>query len=45
MKGALGQFKVDKQTGELLTVATPEGFAQLTRLPHGIKTAPKKNPE
>ncbi|CAL4212627.1 unnamed protein product, partial [Meganyctiphanes norvegica] len=38
---AFNQIVVDTNTGELLTVATPEGYAQPTRLPFGIKTAPK----
>ncbi|CAL4219676.1 unnamed protein product, partial [Meganyctiphanes norvegica] len=41
MEGAFNQIVVDTNTGELLTVATPEGYAQPTRLPFGIKTAPK----
>ena len=41
MSGAFNQIAVDTETGELLTVATPEGYAQPTRLPFGIKTAPK----
>ena len=40
-KGAFGQIEVDTEAGELLTIATPEGYAQPTRLPFGIKTAPK----
>ena len=41
MKGAFGQISLDEETADLLTVATPEGYAQPTRLPFGIKTAPK----
>ena len=41
MSGAFNQIELEKVTAELLTVATPEGYAQPTRLPFGIKTAPK----
>ena len=41
MKGAFGQIFLDTETADLLTVATPEGYAQPTHLPFGIKTAPK----
>ena len=41
MSGAFGQIENELETAELLTIATPDGYAQPTRLPFGIKTAPK----
>ena len=40
VKGAYKQIKVGVG-GELLTLTTPEGFKQPTRLQYGVKTAPK----
>ena len=41
MSMAFTQIVMDPISGEWLTVATPEGYAQPTRLPFGMKTAPK----
>ena len=41
MSGAFNQFVLHPETATLLTVVTPEGYARPTRLPFGIKTAPK----
>ena len=41
LKSAFGQVKVDPVMDKLLTVVTPEGFAQPTRMPFGVKTVPK----
>uniref|UniRef100_A0A5S6QHL3 Reverse transcriptase domain-containing protein n=1 Tax=Trichuris muris TaxID=70415 RepID=A0A5S6QHL3_TRIMR len=37
---AYQQLKVDEQTAELLTLNTPKGLLQMTRLPFGIDVAP-----
>ena len=40
MSGAYNQMELDPETASLMTVVTPEGYAEPTRLPYGIKTAP-----
>ena len=41
MSGAFNQIALHPETATLLTVVTPEGYAEPTRLPFGVKTAPK----
>ncbi|CAL4123740.1 unnamed protein product [Meganyctiphanes norvegica] len=40
MSGAYEQMALAPETAYLMTVVTPEGYAQPTRLPYGIKTGP-----
>ena len=40
MSGAYEQIALHPKSAYLLTVVTPEGYAEPTRLPYGVKTAP-----
>ena len=39
--GAYKQVKVGEESGKILVLTTPIGFLQPTRMPQGVKTAPK----
>ena len=40
LSGAFNQMALNRLTASLMTVVTPDGYAEPTRLPYGIKTAP-----